>query len=53
MGGFEQAYQDEATDDMRRDCEHEWEYDEDESAGPWTGYIERCKRCGALQQVPQ
>lgn len=34
-------------------CVHEWEYDEEESKGPWTGYIERCKHCGELQQVPQ
>lgn len=37
----------------RRLCKHEWHYDAEESAGPWTGYIERCVRCGALQQVPQ
>lgn len=37
----------------RRRCAHEWEYDDEESRGPWTGYIERCARCGALQQVPQ
>lgn len=24
------------------ECEHDWEYDEEESEGPWTGYIERC-----------
>lgn len=34
-------------------CAHEWQYDEQESAGPWTGYIERCRKCGALQQIPQ
>lgn len=31
---------------------HQWQYDAEESAGPWTGYIERCARCGALLQVP-
>jgi hypothetical protein len=35
-----------------RRCDHDWRYDEAESAGP-TGYIERCAKCGALQQVPQ
>jgi hypothetical protein len=34
-------------------CDHDWRYDEAESAGPWTGYIERCAKCGALQQIPQ
>lgn len=36
-------------------CVHEWEYDETESAatGAWSGHIERCKRCGVLQQVPK
>lgn len=33
-------------------CDHVWEYDAAESAGPWTGYMERCSKCGALQQVP-
>ena len=33
-------------------CEHDWRYDADESQGPWTGYIEKCAKCGALQQVP-
>lgn len=32
---------------------HDWHYDAEESAGPWTGYIERCSKCGALCQVPQ
>jgi hypothetical protein len=35
------------------ECDHDWQYDEAESEGPWTGYIERCSKCGALQQIPQ
>lgn len=35
-----------------RTCVHNWQYDEEESRGPWTGYIERCVKCNALQQVP-
>lgn len=34
-------------------CVHDWRYDAAESAGPWTGYIERCVRCNTLRQVPQ
>jgi hypothetical protein len=54
-GGW--AYSPRATD-LRdriaaRTCEHRWHYDAEESAGPWTGYIERCVKCNALQQVPQ
>lgn len=36
-----------------RTCEHRWCYDAEESEGPWTGYIERCVKCNAIQQVPQ
>jgi hypothetical protein len=36
----------------REVCEHEWRYDADESQ-VGTGYVESCRRCGALQQVPQ
>lgn len=33
---------------------HQWLYDEEETnSGPWTGYIETCANCGALQQIPQ
>lgn len=35
-----------------RTCEHIWRFDAEETAGPWTGYIERCVKCNALQQVP-
>lgn len=35
-------------------CDHDWRYDPDETmAGPWTGYIETCVRCGQIRQVPQ
>lgn len=34
-------------------CKHDWEYFEDEENRPYTGYLERCKRCGTVVQVPQ
>jgi hypothetical protein len=35
------------------ECDHDWMYDEEQSKGPWTGYIESCPKCGAIVQVPQ
>lgn len=35
-----------------RRCDHDWQYDHEESQGPWTGYIESCTKCGAICQVP-
>ncbi len=37
---------------VTRRCDHDWQYDHEESQGPWTGYMERCSKCGALSQVP-
>jgi hypothetical protein len=31
---------------------HDWRYYEDHSR-EYTGYLERCQRCGAIVQVPQ
>lgn len=33
-------------------CDHRWRYDPVESAKPYTGYCERCVKCGAISQVP-
>jgi hypothetical protein len=40
------------------DSEHDWVYDEEETntvvdGKPITGYIEKCRKCGILQQIPQ
>lgn len=37
----------------RPKCDHDWQYDHEESQVPYSGYIERCSKCGALSQVPQ
>jgi hypothetical protein len=34
-------------------CDHEWEFYEDEAARPYTGYLERCEKCGTIVQIPQ
>jgi hypothetical protein len=36
-----------------REGEHEWEYVEREPGETYTGYLERCKRCGLIVRVPQ
>lgn len=33
-------------------CDHRWRYDPVESAKPYSGYCERCVKCGAISQVP-
>jgi hypothetical protein len=34
-------------------CAHEWEYMERELGETYTGYCERCVKCGEIVQVPQ
>ena len=34
-------------------CEHEWEYLERKPGETYTGYCERCTRCGEIVQIPQ
>jgi hypothetical protein len=37
----------------RRACAHEWEYMERKPAETYTGYCERCVKCGEIVQIPQ
>lgn len=34
-------------------CEHDWQYLEREPGETYTGYCERCAKCGEIVQVPQ
>jgi hypothetical protein len=37
----------------RRACDHEWEYMERKPGETYTGYCERCVKCGEIAQIPQ
>lgn len=39
--------------DEDEDCEHDWEYLEREPGETYTGYCERCAKCGEIAQVVQ
>lgn len=38
---------------MRLSCNHEWLYLEREPGETYTGYCERCPKCGTIRQIPQ
>jgi hypothetical protein len=41
-------------DDKHKHCDHDWQYYEDpDPMVQYTGYLERCKHCGAISQIPQ
>lgn len=36
-----------------RECAHEYEYLEREPGETYTGYCEKCVKCGRIVQIPQ